>query len=395
MAQGKNRKKSGAVANQAKLVTYQLSLIFKWIFGIIFWGLNTVILLILRSVTTIMNVTKVFVDYLPHVTAGFVSPERRNKLDRMLLYSGVDMESDEVISLTLVYSILFSVITGLAAIALRANVGIILLVLLITFIMIWAMLFMVLNLLVYRRTESIENMLPDVLDMIAQNMITGMTAYNSLLFAARPEFGPLAHEIESAAKSTLTGTALEEALSAMTDRVDSEKLERSINLIIQGMRSGGELPSVLQGVARDMRAERNLKKQMAAETSGYAMFILFTILIGAPLLFAISLQFITVFTTLFEETGLNDLVDSDKSFAAQSSIMSISKLAVSPSFFLKYAIATLFVISLFGAFIIGLIKTGKPISGIQNIPVLVIVTISLFFFFNYILRSLFSNLIGF
>lgn len=381
-------------SDKIKIIFYQITLLSRWLFSNVFWGINIIILIIIRSTSTITRVLGVFVEYLPHVTSGFVPTEKRGKLNQMLVYAGVHMQADEIISLTLVYSILFSVVTGLATLILKLGFGFAFLVLLITFIMVWTILFMVLNLLIYRRTESIENMLPDVLDMIAQNMITGMTAYNSLLFASRPEFGPLAHEIETAAKSTLTGTRLEEALQAVIERVDSDKLERSINLIIQGMRSGGELPSVLQGVARDMRAERNLKKQMGAETSGYAMFILFTICIGAPLLFAISLQFITVFTALFEETGLNDLAES-QALAQSGSMMSISGLAISPSFFLKYAVATLFVIAFFGSFIIGLIRTGKPISGIQNVPVLGVITISLFFLFNYLLRSLFSGLIGF
>ncbi|MFH1835721.1 MAG: type II secretion system F family protein [Methanobacteriota archaeon] len=392
------RQKTGSLTpggNILKRVVYKIIQLFKWVLTIVLWGVNTIILIILRSMSTITKLLTIFVRYLPQVTAGFVSHNRRSRLNNVLVYGGINMDADEVISLTLVYSILFSIIAGLVSLMVKTGQIQTLGVILFMFMMVWGILFMVLDLLMYRRTESIENVLPDVLDMIAQNMITGMTAYNSLLFAAHPEFGPLAHEIELAAKSTLTGTPLEEALSSITERVDSDKLERSINLIIQGMRSGGELPSVLQGVSRDMRAERNLKKQMAAETSGYAMFILFTILIGAPLLFAISLQFITVFSSLFEQTGLSDLADSGTDIGPGGSFMQISNLAVTSNFFLRYAIANLAVIAFFGSFIMGLIKTGKPISGIQNIPILVIVTICLFFTFNYILRNVFSNLIGF
>jgi hypothetical protein len=137
---------------------------------------------------------------------------------------------------------------------------------------------------------------------------------------------------------------------------------------------------------------------MRAETSGYALFIMFTILVGAPLLFAISLQFITVFSSLFEQTGLGELAEKQASGgfgAGGTSFMKISNLSISSSFFLEYSIVTLFVIAFFGSFITGLIRTGKPISGIQNLPILVVVTISLFFLFNYLLRTVFSSLIGF
>ena len=39
----------------------------------------------------------------------------------------------------------------------------------------------------------------------------------------------------------------------MTNHVRSTKLPRSIRLIIQGMKSGGDLPQVLQAITIDMR----------------------------------------------------------------------------------------------------------------------------------------------
>lgn len=382
--------------NQLKTLVYQVSLLIRWVLGILFWGVNTIIVLLLKSSAILTSALRVFIELLSSFTASIVSSEKRKKLNKMLVYGGVHVGADEIISLTLVYAILFSIITGLASVILGLKAGLAVVIGLLTFIFVWAVLFMIINLLIYRRTESIENVLPDVLDLIAQNMVSGMTAYNSLLFAARPEFGPLAHELGSAAKKTLTGTPLEEALMDINDNVSSDKLERSITLIIQGMHSGGELPSVLQGVSMDMRAERNLKKQMAAETSGYSLFIVFTIIIGAPLLFSISLQFITVFTSLFEQTGLENLIEQQASVGVYGgSFMSISKLSIEPAFFLKYAVSTLVVICFFGSLLIGLIRTGKPISGIQNIPLMILVAVTLFFGFNYLMRGLFGRFLGF
>jgi len=66
---------------------------------------------------------------------------------------------------------------------------------------------------------------------------------------------------------------LRKSLRNMSERIKSYKLSRSIKLMIQGMRSGGELPTVLQEIASDIRTEQNLFKRMSAQTTSQAMFI--------------------------------------------------------------------------------------------------------------------------
>jgi len=380
------------VGESAKRVSYQISVLTKDVINVLLWGANIIILVFVLSLRLITHVLKGFLDFLPAFTSKVLPKKDRANLSKMLIYAGISMKCEEVISIALLYSVLISIISGLVTFSLKMSPPTIFLAIVGSFISIWLILIMIINMLIYRRTESIENALPDILDMVAQNMVTGMTSYNSLLFAARPEFGPLALEIQAAARATLTGTPLEEALMEITERIKSEKLERSIKLIVQGIRSGGELPSVLQGVSRDMRAERNLKKQMSAETSAYSLFIIFTILIGAPLLFGISLQFITIFNALFEQTGIEGLTDK---IASTGGLMTISPLAVSPDFFMKYAVSTIFVLAFFGALLIGLIRTGRPIAGIQNIPLMLIVALTVFFLVNFALSTVFKGFVTF
>lgn len=219
-------------------------------------------------------------------------------------------------------------------------------------------------------------------------MIAGMTSYNALWTSARSEFGPLAYEIQEAARATLTGTPLVDALIGITNRVKSEKLERSIRLMIQGMKSGGELPAVLQGIAKDMRTEQNLQKQMEAETRAHTLFILFAILIGAPLLFAISLQFITIFSTMYTKLNVAELIEK---VPMQKGVLMIKAMSIKPDFFFKYAIAILSVSSFFSGFLIGMIRTGRPVSGIHNIPILAGISVGVFILINYLLGLFFGS----
>jgi len=287
------------------------------------------------------------------------------------------------------YSMILPILTATVAITMGASLFIIIATIVVSFFIVWATMYVLLTLLIERRTESIENVLPDVLSMISQNMIAGMTPYNALWTAARPEFGPLALEIQKVARDTLAGVSLEEALMDMAFRVKSTKLDRAVKLMIQGMKSGGELPTVLQEIATDIRTEQNLMKRMRAETAAQAMFIVFAILIGAPLLFASSIQFITIFSKIYSRIDTNVL-----SQQAQSGLMSMSGLSITPEFYFMYAVLTLGVSAFFASLLVGLIRTGKISSGLSSMPILIALAVGIFVGLNYGLGSFFGGMIA-
>ncbi|MFH0859566.1 MAG: type II secretion system F family protein [Candidatus Altiarchaeota archaeon] len=375
---------------QFKDITYKISLMFQWVFEILIWAANAILTFVAVVFRNVARILGVFMIYIPNLVEPYIPLKGRSRLEKMLVYAGLKIKAEELTTIAIIYSVVVSIVAFIVAGIIHLSPYLMISAAVLSFVITWILMFMLLQLLIYRRTESVENALPDVLDMVAQNMVTGMTTYNSLWVAARPEFGPLAVEMQNAAKVTLAGSPLEKALLNVSQRIQSEKLERSIKLIVQGMRSGGELPTVLQGVSKDMRAERNLKKQMRAETSAYALFILFTIVVGAPLLFSISLQFMTIFSTLFEKTGVADISDE---FDAGG--MKISAIAITPGFFMRYIVATIIVISFFGGLLLGLIRSGNMISGIQLVPVTLVASLSVFFTLNFVLSNAFESFLGF
>ena len=70
-----------------------------------------------------------------------------------------------------------------------------------------------------QRIAVIEEMLPDFLSIIASNIKSGLTYDRALLVSARKEFGPLAKEVNRAAKETLSGKPLPDALIVYTSPV--------------------------------------------------------------------------------------------------------------------------------------------------------------------------------
>ncbi len=328
---------------------------------------------------------------------SYFSKTSKNRISMMVVYAGISRNPEEILGIALMYSIMLSAAFTFLAFAtgpesyfgLPSKV-ILLLAMICPFAMIWILLYLIFIVLTERRTTSVEKVLPDVLTMISQNMIAGMTVYNSLWIAARPEFGPLAFEIQTVARETLGGEAFEKSLLNMSERINSYKLSRSVKLMIQGMRSGGELPTVLQEIANDIRAEQNLFKRMSAQTTSQAMFIIFALLIGAPLLFASSLQFVTIFNKIYEKVGYDS--SGASSMPVQSGMITLQKLPITTNFFFQYAVIVLFVLGLFGALLIGLIKSGKLSSGVPLMPLLVLLSILIFLGMNTLLGSFFKGM---
>ncbi|RLI87924.1 MAG: hypothetical protein DRO76_01595, partial [Candidatus Altiarchaeales archaeon] len=150
--------------------------------------------------------------------------------------------------------------------------------------------------------------------------------------------------------------------------------------------------TVLQEIANDIRTEQNLFRRMRSETTSQTMFILFALLIGAPLLFAASLQFVTIFSTIFSETGIST---GPSALTQHTGIISIQELPISPDFFWKYAMITLGVSGLFGALLIGLIRTGKLSAGVPLIIILIPLAIIIFVVLEKLLGSFFVGMMGF
>ncbi|MBN2250446.1 MAG: type II secretion system F family protein [Candidatus Altiarchaeota archaeon] len=326
------------------------------------------------------------------------SKSSRNRVGMMVVYAGLTRNPEEILGIVLIYSIMLSAATTFIALALGppAYAGlsptvILILSAIVPFLTIWIVFYLLFIILMERRTGSIEKVLPDVLTIISQNMIAGMTVYNSLWIAARPEFGPLAVEIQSVARETLSGESFEKSLMDMSNRIKSYKLSRSVKLMIQGMRSGGELPTVLQEIATDIRAEQNLFKKMSSETTSQALFIVFALLVGAPLLFASSLQFVTIFSDIYDRINIDD---ASTTMPTDTGMVKLQKLPITEEFFSTYANITLIVSAIFGALLIGLIRTGKISTGVPLVPVLVILAVAIFYAIDTLLGSFFQGMMS-
>lgn len=328
----------------------------------------------------------------------------KESLEDMLLVSGLTHNPEEALGMTFIYSLTVPAAVFVLGYALTEYATAILSVITFaSFLAIWVVFYVSIVVIIDRRAKNVEEVLPDLLMMISQNMRAGMTPYNALWASAKPEFGPLAIEIQHVARDTLAGASFEEALQDMTTRIRSSRLERVVSLMIQGMQSGGELPEVLQEISDDTRRELNLVKRMKTETTTQVMFIAFALVFGAPLLFSASNQFVVIFSKTLGSLNIPE-------DAMTSSMVSISEFPVSSSpdcgyiepkcegqfNFKAYCIYALILSSVFGSLLMGLMRTGyvSSASGLSMVLVITVISIIVFYTLNTLFHHFFGSMIS-
>ena len=249
--------------------------------------------------------------------------------------------------------------------------------------------YVVLLLMADSRRRRVEEVLPDFLSLSASNVRAGMTIDQAMWYAAKPEFGILSDEVSSVAKNTFGGMPFNQAIDHLPERFNSKPIKRAVALIKQGIASGGQLADILERTAEDSRQMHILRKEISASLLMYIIFIVFAGALGTPFLFAISSKLVTmlegVFATLPNAGG--------SSFTGmQGSYVMPTKPSVSSADFFLFTILSSIVTAIFSALIIGVISKGSKRDGMPYIPVLLVVSLAIFFIMSYVLEGMLSSI---
>ncbi len=245
------------------------------------------------------------------------------------------------------------------------------------------------------RANQIEQVLPHALQIIAANIRAGMTLENAIWGAARPEFGPLQEEVQKVSADVFGGVSIQKAFSRLTQRVRSSITDRAVKLIVQGISLGGEMANLLEEVSHDIRTVQRLKNEVATSTTTYSFFIVFAAVLVSPMLFSISVYYSEINSNVFQARTTGAQVDQAAS--QRSGISGVpafafgsTKNSIKVEDIRLFAIAAIAITSMFSAFILALIRSGKAASGIFYAPLFAIISISIFFASSAAMRALLS-----
>ncbi|MCK4634721.1 MAG: type II secretion system F family protein [Candidatus Aenigmarchaeota archaeon] len=313
----------------------------------------------------------------------------KNRLNDILRYAGMeDISPLEFSGFMFIYSSLLGIIVFFISYLffgfyMAFGLGIL------SFVGFQTFLYIILVLVMDARTKQIEEVLADALQLMSANVRAGMTLDRAIWLSARPEFGPLEDEIKLFGNEVLGGVTMIDALRNIKNRVNSNLLDRTLNLMEEGVKSGGEMAHLLDETALDIRKIQIMRREIRSNVIMYSMFIMFASVLGAPLLFAVSVYFIEMIGGFWQETA------TDVPSQMSSGLMQMTGPQVDPTEMMMFSVACIILTTVFGALIIGLIQTGKEKRGLKYIPLLTGSGVAVFFLVRFAITSLFGSLLGF
>jgi len=303
--------------------------------------------------------------------------------NKLFIYSRVKVNKESFLGFFLVVSFAISLIISIS-LKILFNVN---------FLFAFVIAFIVLQLISYfsfllkadANAKFVENLLPDVLHLMSSNLRAGLTIDKALLLSSRPEFGILSEEINNVGKKLALGEDIGNALMDMGKNIKSEQLNKTLMLISTGLRSGGELVDLLDHVSRNLRQKMFLDEKIKTNILMYVIFIFAAISVGAPVLFGFSSFLVNVI-----EKNLASVDLPDTTFIP----ISFSKINIQSSFIINFSIISLITTSILGSLVLGLINNGHEKAGVKYIPILITVTILIFFLSRFLVSSLLGGLFG-
>lgn len=220
-----------------------------------------------------------------------------------------------------------------------------------------------------RRIRNLEERFPDFLRDLASNHQAGLTLSSSIVIASKGDYGMLTPDVTKMADQISWNVSFDEALERFAERVRTPLVERSVNLIREANRTGGNVTDVLRAAARDARELKNLESERRTSMMLYTVVIYVTFFV-----------FLAVIAILFG-TFIPEITSAIESVGELQSGRAVPGVAFNPlsvaDYRTFYFVAAL-VQAVGNGLIAGLVETGEETAGLRHVFIMVAITVITF-----------------
>ena len=124
-----------------------------------------------------------------------------------------------------------------------------------------------------RKVRKIDARFPDFVRDLAESRRAGMTFTKAIMYSSKGNYGVLTPEIQKIARQISWGSSVDNALNAFSKRVNTKLIKRTISLIIEASRSGGNVADVLDAASKDAREIKLIESERRASMMSYVAII--------------------------------------------------------------------------------------------------------------------------
>jgi flagellar protein FlaJ len=148
----------------------------------------------------------------------------------------------------------------------------------------------------YNWVRKIDAVFPDFVRDLASSRRAGMTFTKAILFTSKGSYGLLTKEIKKIAQEISWGSSVDEALASFAKRVNTTSVKRTISLIIEASRSGGNVADVLDVAAEDALEIKQLEGERRVNMLSYVVVIYVAMLVFMAIIAILAGVFIPTIT---------------------------------------------------------------------------------------------------
>ncbi len=309
--------------------------------------------------------------------------------------AGVKMSVDSFIRIAIIGGFAILVITSFALVIFyNFFAGIAALIGFAAAVLYGAALYAGLEYMIDKRKTFVENILPDYLQLTSANIRSGVALDKSLISAARPEFGHFRDEVLLMGKQLYAGETMQNALANLSSRYRSLQLKRTVRMMSEALRYGGGMSDILGQLAKDLRNQNIMHKEVAGQLFMYTIFIVFASVVGAPVLYGLTNKMISITDSIWGNI-LQGSPGALNTFSEASTVsfLTPSPPSIQPNQYYLFSIIAIIVISGMSAVIVSAITFGGMIKGLRNLPIYIVLALVIFFVVSYVIGNLFSTVI--
>ncbi len=215
----------------------------------------------------------------------------------------------------------------------------------------------------HRRTRDMELRFPDFLRDLASSHKGGLTLVQAVHVAARGEYGALSAEVKKMADQLSWNVGFEEAFERFGERVATSLTQRTVSLVLEAGRSGGNTTDILLAAARDAREIKTLERERRLSMSVYTTVIYVTFLVFLFVVGVLYDQFVPQILNAGQAVAESDLAD-----------VGLSLTGVDIDDYRTFYFSAGIVQAIGNGMMAGLMGSGRGVLGLRHAFIMVLLT---------------------
>ena len=210
-----------------------------------------------------------------------------------------------------------------------------------------------------KRIEAIDEKFPDFLRDIAESARAGMTLPRALVSASRGSYGALTEDIQQMAAQVEWGVEFGEALERFAVRTKTPLIDRTVALVVEAQRAGGNVVDILTAASDDAREIKQIVSERNEQMSMYSVVVFIAYFVFIAVVLILAAQFIPAFK---EAVGA----------ASGQQVGGLTFKDFDPEDFNTLFFHAALVQAIGGGLVGGVLTRGQPVAGFNSIVIMVV-----------------------